>query len=116
MAVTRLATVDRAANDLGVLRLGQALQSADQTRLNQAYDEVYADLKDEGIATWTSTGSVPNELATHVVALMCEQCSETYSLSDNRFARLSGRWGKAKSEIRRLTTERYESLEDPVNY
>ena len=113
---TKLETVDRAANDLGVLRLGQSLQTADQTRINTAYDEVYADLKEEGLATWASTASVPSELVTHVVALICEQCSETYSLSDNRFARLQTRWVKAKREIRRLTTPRYESLGEAVNY
>jgi len=116
LAVTRLGTVDQAANELGVLRLGQSLQTADQTYLNQKYDETYAELKNEGLATWISTGSVPDELVSHVTALVCQKCSEVYSLSDNRYQRLSARWNAAKREIRRITTPSYESLEDPKDY
>ena len=116
MAQTKLETVDRAATDLGMLRLGQALQSADQTRVNQAYDEVYADLKEEGLATWTSTGSVPNGLVPHVVALICLNCTETYSLSSDRYQRLSVKWTKAKPEIRRLVAPHYESISEAKDY
>ena len=37
---------DRAGSDLGLLRLGQSLQSQDATRITSAIDEVYADLKE----------------------------------------------------------------------
>jgi hypothetical protein len=116
LSATRLETVDRAANDLGVLRLGQSLQSADQTRINQAYDEVYAQLKEEGLATWTSTAAVPNEIVPHMAALICRQCTETYSLSNDRYQRLAVKWDRAMPEIRKLTAPAYESFQEAVDY
>lgn len=69
---------DRAANDLGMLRLGQSLQNQDKVRIETAYDEVYEQLKEEGLATWASDGSIPTKLVPHVAILIAHNCLNTY--------------------------------------
>lgn len=113
--------VDRAANDLGILRLGQSLQAQDSTRINSAYNEVYAQLKTEGIATWTSTGAVPAEVVPHVAALVADNCLGTYSVSNDRYTRIKNAVGandgdRAKRAIRKLVSSDYPSMADPVDY
>ena len=107
---------DRAANDLGLLRLGQSLQSQDTTRIESAYAEVYADLKTEGLNVWASTGTCPTELTPHVAALIADNCLNTYGVSPARYQRIKIAAGRAKPEIRRLVTPRFESVEDATDY
>jgi len=109
---TKAEVRDRAANDLGLLRLGQSLQSQDATRIESAYDEVYQDLVDQGVATWTSTGAIPTKVVPHVAALVADNCLNTYSVADSRYARIKASSANAFREIRRLVTAHYVS--DPV--
>lgn len=111
---------DRAANDLGILRLGQSLQHQDKVRIESAYDEVYEELKDEGLAIWASTAEVPTKLVRHVVALVADNCLSTYGVNEARFARIklaAGQDGEtAKRAIRKNITPEYESTDEPVDY
>ena len=124
MPLTKAETRDRAANDLGRLRLGQQLQDQDKKRIESGYDEVYAFLKDEGLNTWALTGSVPDKLAPYVVALVCDNCLNTYSVPLERYQRIKlivngnparGELG-ALDQIRRLVTPKYESLSEPTDF
>lgn len=120
MAKTKAQVRDRAATELGRLRLGQALQSQDATRIGEAYDEVYADLKSEGLNIWASTGSVPDELVPFVSGLVALRCVGTYGVSRDRFQRIVSVTGidgnLAKREIRRLVTPAHESAEEPTDF
>lgn len=107
---------DRAATELGLLRLGQSLQAQDTTRIESAFDEVYGDLKTEGMNTWASTASCAAELVPHVAALIADNCLNTYSVSMERYQRIKAASGIAKREIRRLITPEFESVDDPTNY
>lgn len=111
---------DRAANDLGLLRLGQSLQAQDATRIADGYTEIYAQLKKDGLATWASTAEVPDELVPHVVALVCMNCMNTYGVSQERALRIlsaSGPSGMtAKREIRKLTANHFPSQDEPTDY
>jgi ribosomal protein S16 len=113
---TKAETRDRAANDLGLLRLGQSLQSQDSTRITDAYEEVYAQLKEEGVATWVSTGAVPDHMAQHVASLVAENCLNTYSVSQERYARILNAANNARAEIKKYTTPFYESLDESTDY
>ncbi len=112
--------VNRAANDLGLLRLGQSLQSQDQTRIEEAYNEVYAQLKEEGLANWASTDNVPNEILPYVACLMADNCLSTYAVSDSRYQRIKVEAGPegeaAKRAIRKYVTPEYESTDEPTDY
>lgn len=120
MAKTKAQVRDRAAEELGRLRPGQALQSQDDTRISEAYDEVYADLKNEGLNIWPSTGSVPDELVPFVSGLVALRCTGTYGVSQERFQRIISVTGidgnQAKREIRRLVMPAYESMEEPTDF
>lgn len=117
---TKAETRDRAATLLGRLKIGQALQHQDKVRIEAAYDEVYEDLKDEGLAIWATTASVPAAVVPHVAALMAWNCLDDYGVSDSRYQRILNKVGRrgetAKSEIRRLVTPEYESLDEPTAY
>ena len=107
---------DRAANDLGILQLGQVLQSQDAARISSAYDEVYAQLKKDGFAVWASTASVPNEITPHMAALVADNCLGVYGVSNDRFNRIKLAAIDGKREIRKYATQDYISQEDATDY
>jgi hypothetical protein len=110
----------RALELLGITRVGQGAQSQDDTRIGAAYTEVYADLKKEGIATWASSGTIPDEVAPHLVSLMALNGLGSYPVSNDRYTRIVNMAGPtgntAKREIRALVTPDYESLEEPDDF
>ena len=121
MAKTKAEVRNRAASDyLGILRLGQSLQSQDDTRISDAYDEVYEQLKKDGLATWASTASVPAAIVPHMVVLVAQQCQGTYGLSPARQVLILNTAGdngeKAKTEIRKLASQDYASQDEPVDF
>ena len=113
---TTAEVIDRAANDLGLLRLGQTLQSQDNTRISAAYDEVYAMLVNEGLAIWASTADVPDALVPHVAALMADNCINTYGVSKERFQRIKTASVPAMREIRKLTAPDFISQDSGAGY
>jgi len=106
----------RALQLLGITRINQAAQSQDDTRIATAYTEVYEDLKEEGLATWASTGTIPDGVVPHLVALMAFNAVDEYGVSTERYQRIVGRVIPATKEIRKLTTPKYESLEESTDY
>lgn len=119
MAVTAAEIRNRAGVDLGLIPINQSLQSQDSTRITSAYNEVYARLKKEGLATWASTGSVPDELAPLVIVMVCQNCLETYSVSLERAQRINNKAGfdgtLAMRAIRDLVASDYSLPETEVD-
>lgn len=117
---TRAEIRNRALQLLGIVRIGQVATAQDDTELSTAYDELYEQLKKEGLATWALTGTVPLDVTPHVVSLVALSRSDTYAISDARLQRIvlqSGPTGElAKTAIRRLTTPKHESLEEPRDF
>jgi hypothetical protein len=108
--------VDRAAADLGILRLNQALQAQDKTRITSGYYEIHADLKQEGIAFWPKEGPVPDEFTPHVVALVAMNSTATYGISDGRYKRIVENAKAAKREIRRVGAPSYISTDETTDF
>jgi len=106
----------RALQLLGVSSINQGAQSQDNTRIGAAYTEVYADLKKEGLATWATAGTIPDELVPHLVALMAFNAVDEYGVSTARYQRILAQSARAKREIRALTTNDYESLDEPEDF
>lgn len=98
---------DRAANDLGLLRLGQALQDQDKTRIEAAYAEVWAALDAEKLASWSVSADVPDAFAPHVIALVAANCLSVYGVSAERFQRLRAEADAALPAIRQLVASSY---------
>jgi hypothetical protein len=113
---TVTAVIDRAANDLGLLRLGQTLQAQDSARITSAYNEIYAQLKKEGIATWASTGTVPDEVVPFLATMMADNCLSTYALSLERYKRIKTDVQGAMRDIRKNTAPIYVSQDEPAGF
>lgn len=115
-----MATVAETRQDalelLGAVEIGQSAESQHDARISAAYNEVYEDLKDEGIATWAVAGTVPNKIKPHLVALMAWNAIDSFGVSDSRYQRISVKASQAKREIRKLVTPRYESQAEPDDY
>lgn len=108
---TKSETRDRAANELGILRLGQTLQDQDKVRIESGYDEVYENLNEQGLAIWATTGEVPTKLVPYVVSLVADNCLNTYQVSEGRYRRIKLTALTAVREIRRLVQPEFESVE-----
>lgn len=117
---TKAEVRNTAAGMLGRRRIGQAINDAVKTRLDESYAYVYADLKDEGLAIWASTGTIPDEIAPLVSALMALDASNDIGISKERYQRIILKTGAdgefAKQKIRRKVTPDYESLDDPEDF
>lgn len=110
----------RALEELGVVQIGQGAESQHDSRINAAYNEVYSDLKAEGIATWSYSGYIPNEVTYHLVNLVAMNAINSFSVSNDRYQRIMAATGpdgeRAKRQIRAAVTPDYESLENPSNF
>lgn len=106
----------KAGRLLGIVRFGQALKADDDGLLTECYAQVYAKLKNEGIAVWASGGPVPDEAAPHVAALMAFNACDDKSVSTSRYNRILARRNVAMPEIRAATQPAYESLDEPEDF
>ena len=97
--------------------IGQGLDSEDDTRMSEAYDEVYARLQVEKLAIWDSSGAMPPEVETSFLYLMCDLKKDMYSISNERYQRITLVAGKdgedAIRNIRKMVEPSYENL-DPI--
>lgn len=116
MALTKAEIRDRIAQEVGILQIGQSLEDTDKVRIEQGYDEVYADLKRNNLNFWSSTGSIPNQFVPYVIALVAENISNTYLIPNERYARLLPMIQKAKAKIASLGAEPYKSTKRAVDY
>ena len=94
---------------LGVSQEGVAMTSNHSTRMGRSYDAVFDELKETGLATWISAGPIPDQLASHVKALMAYEAAEAFFVSDKRYARIVKKESIARRELRRLTVPDFES-------
>jgi len=108
--------IDRAAGDLGIKRLNQPLQDQDKKRIESAYNEVYADLKEDGLATWTSSGEIPSKVVPFLATLMAVNCLNNYGVSDKRYQRIKLAEKGAKRGIRRLVITDHVSSSEPTDF
>lgn len=109
-------TKHKAGRMLGVVRMLQSLKPDHDALLQEAYTQAYADLKEEGYATWTSTGAVPDPVMPHLAALMAFSCTTDIGVSGERYAAILANRNVAKPEIKRLVTAAHETVEEPTDY
>ena len=113
---TKAEVRSRVAHMLQRVRLGQSLPSDLSARIDDAYDEVYQDLKDDQLVTWASAGTIPDKVAPHLIALMAFNCTDSIHVSDSLLQRITAKRNIAKREIRRVVTPQYESLDEPEDF
>lgn len=113
---TKAEVRNRTAEFLGRLRLGQSLDDALKVRIDSAYTEVYADLKDDQLVTWAEAGTIPNKVAPHMAALMAFNCTSSVHVSESLYQRIIAARNIAKREIRRLVTPVYQVTDEPEDF
>ena len=116
---TREAIRDRVGNDLGILPFNQSLPPEHATRVDSAYEEVFADLKQRGLALWAyEDGDVPAEYVPHVVALTAMNCikSGSYAVPIDRYDRIRLAAKEALPEIRSIIGGRFLTRDCPRDY
>jgi len=116
MASTKAEMRDMAGEELGVKRLHQPMQSQDAARITKSFDQVYAQLKKDGLAIWASTGSAPDEVVPHIVFLIAEGCLGVYGVSNERYNRIVMGANKARREIPKMVKPDYESQDNATDY
>ena len=100
---------ETAAENLAILGEGQVLTSYASDDLDQAYTEVYEQLQQLGLTTWSSTANVPDQYAGPVAMLVAEARAVKYRVPDAQYQRIklegsgSGDDGLAMKMIRKLS-------------
>lgn len=117
---TKAEVRQRVGEDLGLVPVGQALESQDQTRIDATYDETYARIKKNGLAAWASTAEVPDMLVPYFALLMEERLLTSYSIPESRYMRIKTDAGQdgmlAMARISELNAGEYESLDNVRDY
>lgn len=113
---TKTEVKDESAVMLGIMELGDTLPTKDDTRMDQAYAEVFADLKKSGLDTWPVGGTIPDDIKPHLAALMATNALDAYHVPDSKFQRILLRAKVAGIEIPRLSVPDYESLDRPRDF
>jgi hypothetical protein len=109
-----------AGERLKIVPIGQPMQAQHDTRMGEAYDEVYAQLQVKGLAVWDSTGEMPDELSPYFVTLMAQNKMEIYTVSDPLYQRITFKAGpdgeKAIGNIRNLVNGSYISEDEQTDF
>lgn len=107
-----------AAGLLGKRRLGQGINDAIKTRLDQSYAYVYAQLKEDKLAIWSidDNATIPDKVATHVASLMAFEATSDIAVSTERYNRIVTKSGIATFRIKTNVTPPYESLDDTEDF
>lgn len=115
---TKTQVKDETLIQLGVIELGAAAadDSDNDSRMDAAYDEVFDWLKDKGLDTWSTSGTIPSKIKPHLVALMAENALDTYHVPAEKFQRITLVANKARRDLPGLSMPDYESLDNPKDY
>lgn len=120
MSLTIEEMVQRVGEDLSLVAIGQALESQDESRITNTYNEVYERIKKKGRATWNSTGDIPTVAVPYVALMMCEKLLTSYSVPEaraNRIRQDAGLNGDvALSNLSEMTLPEYESTTEASDY
>lgn len=93
---------NKAAKKLGLYGTGQTLQSAISADLDEAYDEVFDELKSLGLVTWAESAEVPDELVWPVVALTAFARVNEYAVPPGKYQRVVADAAIAERRIRQI--------------
>lgn len=117
---TKAEVRQRVGEDLGIVPIGQDLESQDQTRIDTGIDEAFALLKERGLAAWASTGEVPDKAVPHFCLLVEFMLLVSYSVPDSRYVRITSLAGAdgelAVKKIAGVVVQEHESLDSATDY
>ena len=102
MAATAAQIRNKAAQRLGLKSGTLNLSSDISDDLDEAYNEIWADLEAKDIVNWDLTESVPDEFVNPVVDLVAESRVVDYAVSRERFSRIVAAASTAEKRIRKV--------------
>jgi len=110
----------RAGEILRLTAIGQSLESQNDTRMGEAYDEVYARLEILGLTSWDTDEEMPDEVTPNFLWLMAHNKMDLIGVSTelrNRIISHTGIDGEAAiREIRGLVRSTYASQSEPEDF
>ncbi len=105
---------------LRIIPIGQAMQSQDEARMGEAYDEVHAELENIGLPVWEKTEEMPDEITPHFIHLMAFNKLNLYPASDTLRLFIQQTVGPegntSKDQIKALMREAYCNVDEPTDY
>jgi len=108
---------DKVARKLGIKKASQALSNRFVEDLDEAYNDIHANLERLGLVEWDAAGDVPGEFVPHVVALIALTRVTEYNCTGNRLQGIVSSASGAKNSIRELMNDPYfDSAEGAVYY
>lgn len=114
MAKTKAECRNRALIKLGKLAVGSTATSALASDMEDAYDQIYARLDAKGMATWSSTDSIPDEFVEDVTALMAFERSE--GIPGERYARIASDANRAFINIASTIAGKWTNPREYTDY
>lgn len=110
----------RVGEDLGLVPVGQALESQDQIRIDATYGEMYARIKEKGLAAWAATGDVPERIVPYFSLLIEEKLLTSYSVPESRHIRIKTDAGQdgaiAMLKLAEMVVQEHESVDSPQDF
>jgi hypothetical protein len=69
---------DKVLRKLKILRFGQAAFVEDATIVEDAYDELHAQLSEDNVITWGSTDDIPDEAVASIVKIVAYEVGDVF--------------------------------------
>lgn len=117
---TKAEAVQLTAELMKLVPVGQALQSQDDARIQNAYDWVYSTLENKGLAMWASDGSMPTEVTPYFTSFMAFYALNYFGVSQETYQKiilLSGADGaNSIRELSSLLRPAIVSADNPTDY
>lgn len=117
---TKAEVRQRVGEELGLVPIGQDLESQDQARIDATFDEQYERIKEKGLAAWPAAGPVPTRMVPYFCLLMEEKLLTSYSVPESRNLRIKQDAGdNGELALRRLAemiVQEHESLDDVTDF
>ena len=84
MAKTKAEIAEKVLQKLGVLESGEAVDSDDQTIVEDKYDSWYAVLAADDKVSWGSGDDIPNAAAASVVSIIANDCLTEFAIPQDK--------------------------------
>lgn len=116
MSKTKAEIRDDVAVELGIKRINAVLQNEHVVKIEQTYDEVYAELKEDGLANWALAGEVPNQYVQSMKMLIADRLLNAYGVSNERYTRITEKASTAYENMQKYAENLTVSTEDVKDY
>lgn len=116
MTVIQATVRKNALLKLGVGSIGQTPTSDLDSDMTDAYNEIYAYLEANEQTFWGQTSAIPDEVADPLATWMAWSRVNNYSISNERYQRLSAEFSRAERQIKEMAVNNYLSTREVEDF